>query len=362
MSQRADNQTDVWRAEWMRRAIALARATRPHPNPRVGALVVSPDGIILSERAHSGVGEPHAEAAALEAAGTAAAGGTLVVTLEPCNHTGRTPPCTEAILASGVAKVIVGIQDPDPRVAGGGIARLRAAGVDVEVGVISSEVVALDPGYHHHRITGRPRVTLKLAATLDGQVAGVDGSSQWITGVPARTDAHRLRAESDAVMVGAGTLRADDPQLTVRLDGHDGFQPRPVIVGGVRPLPAAARLYDRDPIVYVPQQHPELPTVEQTVLWHPAGVDLQAMTKDLGERGVLSLMVEGGPTLGRALLRAGLVDVLVLYFGACVGGGIGRPMFDGPFRTLSDAVGLKITGVEQLGDDVKVQAVVEGGG
>ncbi|MGH8875215.1 MAG: bifunctional diaminohydroxyphosphoribosylaminopyrimidine deaminase/5-amino-6-(5-phosphoribosylamino)uracil reductase RibD, partial [Acidimicrobiia bacterium] len=227
--------------ELMRRAIDLARPNRTHPNPRVGAVVVAPDGTVVGEGAHPGAGLPHAEALALAAAGDAAAGATLYVTLEPCGHHGRTPPCTETVVASGVRRVVVGVTDPDPRVAGAGLARLRATGLEVTVGVLEAEVEALDPAYFHHRRTGLPLVTLKAAITLDGQAAAQDGTSQWITGPEARADAHRLRAEADALMVGAGTLRVDDPLLTVRLDGYEGPQPVPVVVAGRRPLPASAR-------------------------------------------------------------------------------------------------------------------------
>ena len=286
MSQRAmakNPDGDRPAVEWMRRAIDLARPTHPHPNPRVGAVVVSPRGRLLAEAAHKGPGAPHAEVAALQAAGTAAKRGTLFTTLEPCNHHARTPRCTDAILTSGVGRVVVGAPDPDARVAGAGIDSLRAAGVTVERSTIESEVYALDPGYFHHRRTGRPRVTLKLAATIDGQTAAEDGTSQWITDGATRADAHALRATSDAVMVGAGTLRADDPLLDVRTDGYDGHQPRPVVVGGREPLPPSARLYGRDLLVYSPQRLSLVPDgIELEVMWHPSGVDLEAMMKDLG--------------------------------------------------------------------------------
>ncbi len=344
-------------AEWMARAVDAARTTHPHPNPRVGAIVLTADGLLASEAVHESPGEPHAEAAALERAGAAAAGGTLVVTLEPCDHHGRTGPCTEVILAAGIARVVVGAVDPDPHVAGAGIRRLREAGLTVDVGVLAGAVETMDPGYFHHRRTGRPRVTLKLAATLDGQTAAADGTSQWITGEAARADAHQLRAESDAVMVGAGTLRVDDPRLDVRLDGFTGPQPRPIVVAGHHPLPETAAVFTRRPLVYSPQRRGDLGDgVELEVLWHPTGVDLAAMMKDLGGRGVVDLLVEGGPTLAASLLGADLVDVFVLYFGGGIAGGVGRPLFEGEFTTLSDLTGFDVVSARLVGTDVRIDA------
>ncbi|OWY62792.1 riboflavin biosynthesis protein RibD, partial [cyanobacterium TDX16] len=204
--------------EAMARAIEVARTVRARtsPNPWVGALLITADGEV-----HEGATQPpggaHAEIGALRSAGEAARGASVVVTLEPCSHTGRTGPCTEALVDAGVARVVVGIEDPDEKVGGRGIAQLRGAGIDVTVGVLAEQVEAQLAPYLKHRRTGLPWVVLKLAATLDGRTAAPDGTSQWITGDEARLDAHRLRAESDAVVVGAGTVRADDPRLTVRL-------------------------------------------------------------------------------------------------------------------------------------------------
>ncbi|MCA1737164.1 MAG: bifunctional diaminohydroxyphosphoribosylaminopyrimidine deaminase/5-amino-6-(5-phosphoribosylamino)uracil reductase RibD [Actinobacteria bacterium] len=231
----------------MTRAGELARSANPHPNPRVGAVVIAPDGGLAGEGHHSAFRQPHAEANALSEAGERARGATLVVTLEPCNHHGNTPPCTEGIVAAGVSKVIVGAGDPDERVRGRGIERLRQSGI--EVVVIDPPMEWLDPAYFHHRRTGRPLVILKLAATLDGQTAAADSTSQWITAEEARADAHRLRAEADAIVIGAGTLRADDPLLDVRIEGYTGHQPRPVVIAGIQTLPRHARVLRRDPLV-----------------------------------------------------------------------------------------------------------------
>ncbi len=339
----------------MRRAIALAAAApRPHPNPRVGAVVLDAAGNVAAEAAHLGAGMAHAEADALRLAGERARGGTVVVTLEPCDHHGRTAPCTQALLDAGVARVVAGAEDPDPRVRGRGIRRLREAGVDVVTGVLAGSVEALDPGYFHHRRTGRPRVTLKVAATLDGQTAAADGTSQWITSPEARADGHRLRAEAGAVMVGAGTVIADDPRLDVRLDGWDGAQPRPVVLAGSRPLPHDARVFARKALVYAAQRL-DLPAEVVVVPPGPGGVDLAAVLADIGDRGMLDVLVEGGPTLAGALWQAGLVDHAVLYLGATLAGGTGRAVFAGPFATLGDARPVGVVGLGKVGPDVRVE-------
>ncbi len=343
----------------MRRAIRLSAETWPHPNPRVGAVVLDADGNRVGEAAHVCVGGPHAEPLALVAAGSAAVGGTVVVTLEPCNHHGRTPPCTEALIAAGVARVVVGAGDPDPRVAGSGIARLRSAGIDVVTDVLTEEIEAADPGYFHHRRTGRPLVTLKTAATLDGQVAAADGTSQWITSPEARRDVHRLRAASDVVMVGGGTLIADDPRLDVRIAGHDGNQPRPAVVLGTRAFPADAALADRNPLVFSAVAGDQAqPGAEHVVVGPDANgdTDLDAVLADLGARNVLDLFVEGGPTLAASFLARGYVDRLVIYYGPKIAGGVGRPAFDGTFPTLTSATSVVIDDVRMLGSDIRVVA------
>jgi diaminohydroxyphosphoribosylaminopyrimidine deaminase/5-amino-6-(5-phosphoribosylamino)uracil reductase len=299
---------------------------------------------------------PHAEAAALAAAGAAASGGTLVVTLEPCTHHGRTPPCVDAVLASGVRRVVVGAVDPDRRVAGEGVRRLREAGIDVQVGVTGVDAEELDPGYFHHRRTGRPLVTLKLATTLDGQVAAVDGESQWITSEEARADAHLLRAASDSILVGAGTALADNPKLTVRLEGYDGPQPRPVVITGRRGLPQSLTLMERDPIILAPRPA-ELPG-KVLVVPDAAGewVDPAAAMAELGGLGIVDLLVEGGPRLAGSLWAAELVDRLVIYLGARLAGGVGRPAFEGVLATLADARPIRIAAVRRVGPDIRVDA------
>lgn len=336
----------------MRRAIDLANGQRTHPNPTVGCVIVA-DGRVVGEGWHAGPGADHAEVVALRAAGDAARGATAVVSLEPCSHHGRTPPCVDALLGAGVARVVVGATDPDPRVAGAGVRALRAAGIEVMEGVLVDEAEAVDPAYFHHRRTGRPLVTLKLAATLDGSTAAADGSSQWITGPDARADAHRLRAAHDAVMVGAGTVRGDDPTLDVRLDGYDGSQPRPVVVTGAGPLPPEAKVLGRKPLVVGPRPIPGWP--EPVVVAGTAGrSDPAAVLAAVADAGLLSVLVEGGPSLAGSLWDAGLVDRVVLYLGALVGGGPGRPVLAGRFPTIDAATPVQVVEVRTIGPDVRI--------
>jgi diaminohydroxyphosphoribosylaminopyrimidine deaminase/5-amino-6-(5-phosphoribosylamino)uracil reductase len=354
-----DAEAEMDEGRLMREAISLAAGTRPHPNPRVGALVLDSGGLLVGRGVHAGPGSPHAEVLALEEAGDRAAGGTLVVSLEPCDHIGRTPPCTEAVLASGVARVLVGAEDPDPRVAGRGLARLRSAGVEVHSGIAAAEAEAIDPAYFHHRRVGRPRVTLKAALTLDGWAAAADGTSRWITSEEARADGHRLRAEADAVVVGAGTVLADDPALTVRLPGYSGAQPRPVVVAGRRRLPPGARIWERHPLVLAPA--PADYAAEVVAVPGPDGVDLGAGLAALAERGLLEVLVEGGPTLSGSLLRVGLVDRGVFYLGARLGGGVGKPALEGVFATLAEGRPVRIDSVAAVGPDIRVEFTLEEG-
>ncbi len=320
-------------ADLMADAITVAATVRHRtpPNPWVGAVLRTRAGGVFT-----GATEPpggrHAEIVALDAARAAGAdttGATLAVTLEPCSHTGRTGPCTEAILAAGVERVVVGVVDPDRNVAGSGIAALRAAGVEVAVGVRADEVAEQLAAYLHHRRTGRPLVVLKLAGTLDGRTAAPDGTSRWITGDVARIAVHELRAASDAVLVGAGTVRADDPELTVRhVPGPD---PRRIVLGTA---PAGAKVH---------------PCTEMT---GPLEDVLAALAAD----GVLQLLVEGGPTVAGAFHRAGLVDRYVLHLApALAGGDDARPLFAGPGApTITEFWrGVPIS-CRRLGDDVEL--------
>jgi diaminohydroxyphosphoribosylaminopyrimidine deaminase/5-amino-6-(5-phosphoribosylamino)uracil reductase len=292
-------------------------------------VIVTTDG-----RTFEGATEPpggrHAEIVALDAAGAAAAGATVFVTLEPCSHHGRTGPCADALIEAKVGRVVVALQDPDTQVAGAGITRLRAAGVAVDVGTGAAAAEAQLAPYLKHRATGRPWVLLKLAATLDGRTAAPDGSSRWITGEAARADAHRLRAESDAVIVGAGTVRADDPSLTVR--DAEGRDPLRVVLGEA---PPEANV---QPCVQLSGPLPEV-------------------LDELGRRGVVQAMVEGGAAVAGQFHRERLVDHYVVYLApALFGGDDARPLLAGAgAATIEDLWRGRITSVERLGDDVKIE-------
>lgn len=318
---------------YMDQAIAAADQVRTmtSPNPWVGAMVVTAGGRVFPGATRP-PGGPHAEIVALQAARSAAAeldGAHLYVTLEPCDHVGRTPPCTDAIITAGIARVVVGVHDPDPQVSGQGLQRLRDAGVEVIDGVRAAEVRSQLAPYLKHRATGRPWVVLKLAASLDGRTAAPDGTSQWITGEEARTDAHRLRSESDAVIVGAGTVRADDPSLTVRhVDGRDPLR----VVLGRAPDNARVR-----------------PALE---LSGP----LPDMLDELGRRGVIQALVEGGATVAGRFHREGLVDRYVIYLApALFGGEDAAGLFAGPGVPTIDRLWRgRIVGVETLGADLRI--------
>ena len=324
----------------MERAVVNAAAVRgtTAPNPWVGAVVVSADGTGVFDGATQPPGGAHAEVQALAAAaevGVSLEGATVYVTLEPCSHTGRTGPCTEALLEAGVARVVVSVLDPDPKVSGRGVDRLREAGVHVVIGVRADEVTAQLRPYLHHRSTGRPWVVLKLAATLDGRTAAPDGTSQWITGEEARIDAHRLRARCDAILVGAGTVRADDPSLTVRhVDGPD---PRRIVLGSA-PADAAVQ-----------------------PCWELGG-DLAEVLDELGERGVVDLMVEGGATVAAQFHLAGLVDEYVLYLApALFGGDDGAPIFAGAgVPTMASLWRGDVADVRRVGQDLRVEMFAPG--
>ena len=323
----------------MRRAIGLAASVRTvtSPNPWVGCVLVAADGTVV-EGATEPPGGDHAEAQALrraQAAGIDLRGAVAFSTLEPCCHRGRTPPCADALIAAGVGRVVVGVADPDPHVAGRGVERLRAAGVEVVVGVLSAEVERQLAPYLHHRRTGRPWVTLKVAATLDGRAAAPDGTSRWITGAEARADAHRERAEHDAILVGAGTVRADDPALTVR-DG-DGPDPLRVVLGSA---PAGARVH---------------PCLELSG-------DLGEVLDRLGDKGVLSVLVEGGPTVASSFHAARLVNRYLVYLApALLGGDDGLALFAGPGAPTIDGLWRgRFASVEALGADLRLELLAPG--
>lgn len=327
----------------MRRALALAAQGPAYgPNPRVGCVLLDPGGQPVAEGFHRGAGTPHAEAAALAAArsrGVDPRGTTAVVTLEPCAHHGRTGPCADALIDAGVAAVHVAVADPNP-VATGGAARLRAAGIEVTTGLLADEGEELLRQWLHAVRTGRPYVTLKLATSLDGRVAAADGTSHWITGPQARAHAHTIRAQVDAIAVGTGTALTDDPSLTARTIDGGLFEHQPLrVVVGRRTVPEGARL--RGPggaLLHLPEH------------------DLDAVLRDLAEREVRHLLVEGGPTLATALLAADAVDELHAYVAPVLLGAGATAVGDLGVTTIGDAARFTTHDVTRLGDDVLLVA------
>lgn len=326
-------------ASLMRRALAAARlGPEADPNPRVGCVVTDPAGRVVGVGHHRGAGTAHAEVAALERAGAAARGGAAYVTLEPCDHTGRTGPCSRALLAAGVARVRYAVPEPGPH-AGGGAARLAAHGVDVAAGPLAAEAEEVNRTWLFAARAGRPFVTWKSASTLDGRVAAADGSSRWITGTAARADVHALRARCGAVVVGTGTALADDPELTVRdATGADAARPLRVVVG-TRDLPAGARVRDDAAPTLLLATH-----------------DLDAVLVSIHERGVHHVLLEGGPTLAAAFLAAGLVDEIVAYVAPALLGAGPAVLGDLGVARIADAVRFELTGVARVGADVRITA------
>ncbi|MGH3472405.1 MAG: bifunctional diaminohydroxyphosphoribosylaminopyrimidine deaminase/5-amino-6-(5-phosphoribosylamino)uracil reductase RibD [Nocardioidaceae bacterium] len=326
----------------MRRAIQLALkpVISPRPNPRVGAVVLDASGRRIGQGFHRGPGTPHAEVVALAAAGAAAAGGTVVVSLEPCKHLGRTGPCVSALLAAGVRRVVYAQRDPNPLAAGGGAA-LAAAGVDVEGEVLADEAAAANPAWTFAMLHRRPFVTWKFAATLDGRSAAADGSSQWITGPEARRDVAQRRAECDVVLVGTGTALADDPRLTVR-DEDDLPAPRerqPLrVVMGYRVLPDDAALLDEAAPTLLLRTHDPVQALEQLFAGH--------------ERR--HVWLEGGPTLAANFVRAGVVDEVVAYVAPAILGAGRSAVGDFGITRIADIVRLRLESVARVGDDVRL--------
>lgn len=343
---------------YMRRALELARsAPFTSPNPRVGAVLVR-DGDVISEGTHLGAGSSHAEAVALE--GVDAAGATLYVNLEPCNHHGRMPPCAPAVADAGVTRVVVAIADPDDRVSGSGLQLLRDRGVEVVTGVLAQQAEWLNAPFLHHRRSGRAYVSLKLALTLDGHLAAPDGSSRWITGSETRRWVHRRRLEADAVLVGSGTVLVDDPSLTVR-EVPASRQPVVMVVDARGRVRSTARIFERGDVVMVTTM--SCPH-ERQLEWKEAGaevmvlpplgdhVDLDALVIETGRRGMLEIFCEGGGALATTLIRQRLIDRLELHLGAKMTGEGGPAIGNLGVRTMADAVGFQLVDSAALDDDV----------
>jgi diaminohydroxyphosphoribosylaminopyrimidine deaminase/5-amino-6-(5-phosphoribosylamino)uracil reductase len=354
--------------ELMRRALALAERGlfTTTPNPRVGC-VIARDGRVLGEGWHERAGAEHAEVRALAdaaARGEAVRGATLYVTLEPCNHYGRTPPCTDALLAAGVGRVVAAMRDPYAP-ATGGAARLAAAGIAVETGLLEDEARGLNAGWIKRLSVGRPWVRVKIAASLDGRTALDSGESQWITGAEARADGHRWRARACAILTGAGTVTQDDPQLTVRAI-ETPRQPLKLVIDRYGEIPASARVLADGPAIVFSAERPRVTwpaNVESVVLPDASGkVDLEAMMKLLAARELNEIHVEAGARLNGALLAACLVDEVLIYLAPSLLGDPARGMFElpQPLTDLADRKSVRVSSVERVGEDWRILARVEG--
>ncbi|MFC5724900.1 bifunctional diaminohydroxyphosphoribosylaminopyrimidine deaminase/5-amino-6-(5-phosphoribosylamino)uracil reductase RibD [Streptomyces gamaensis] len=351
-------------ADAMRRALALAARGlgSTSPNPVVGCVLLDARGRAVGEGWHQRAGGPHAEVSALCSAAEAGhdvRGGTAVVTLEPCNHTGRTGPCAQALIAAGVGRVVYAVADPTPA-ATGGAATLAAAGIDTEGGLLADEATAGNIAWLTSVLSGRPYVLWKYAATLDGRSAAADGSSRWITSAESRADVHRLRAEADAVIVGAGTLRADDPHLAAR-GWEDVSQPLRVVVDTHATVrPGARVLDDAAPTLIAVGEDADtthLPGVDIVRLPHEGtGLAVDALLAELHRRGVRSVLLEGGPALAGAFVAAGAVDRVVGYLAPALLGAGPAALGDAGIATVTAALRLGITDVTRLGPDLRITA------
>jgi diaminohydroxyphosphoribosylaminopyrimidine deaminase/5-amino-6-(5-phosphoribosylamino)uracil reductase len=353
----------------MARALRLAERGlfTTDPNPRVGCVIVR-DGEVVGEGWHERAGAGHAEVNALAQAGEGARGATVYVTLEPCCHHGRTPPCTEALVAAGVARVVVGMEDPNPQVAGNGVQVLEAAGVEVTTGVLAAQAATINPGFIRRMQTGRPFVRCKLAMSLDGRTAMASGESRWITGEAARRDVHRLRARASAILSGIDTVLADNPSLNARLDDVAVLQPLRVVLDTRLRLPPEAKLLGLPGDTLVLTGTADAARTDALVAQGAEVVtlplegdrlELTGMLQYLGEREINEIHVEAGPTLSGALLQAKLVDELVFYMAPHLMGNAARGLFTLPgVEAMDQRIDLHITDIRAVGDDWRVTATV----
>jgi diaminohydroxyphosphoribosylaminopyrimidine deaminase/5-amino-6-(5-phosphoribosylamino)uracil reductase len=361
---------------WMRRALELAARARGRtsPNPMVGAVVVK-DGEVVGEGFHAYAGADHAEVVALREAGEAAAGATLYVSLEPCCHYGRTPPCVERITRAGIRRVVAPCVDPNPAVSGKGISSLRASGLSVEVGPLAAEAVQLNEAFFTYVRTGRPFVILKTAASLDGKIATRTGESRWITGERARRRTHELRNEVDAVLVGIGTVLRDDPLLTTRLGSADQRDPARIIVDNLARLPLRAKVVNRastaPTILAVSQMAPRarLEALKQegiqiiVVDGSPRRVSLERLMEALGKREMLTVMIEGGAEINASALREGIVDKVCLFLAPMLLGGKTTPSAVGGegIELLGQAIRLRDLRIERFDEDLLIEGYIDKG-
>lgn len=349
----------------MARALQLAEfgLWTTSPNPRVGCVLVR-DGRIVGEGWHERAGEPHAEVHALRTAGELARGAAAYVTLEPCSHHGRTPPCAEALVAAGVTRVVAAMRDPNPLVAGSGLAMLQAAGIETACGLLENEARELNIGFVARMTRGRPWLRLKVAASLDGKTALNNGVSQWITGPEARRDGHRWRARACAILTGIGTVRDDDPQLSVR-EVETPRQPLRVVVDSQLEMPLSAKILRGGKVLVAAAVDDEKRAnslravgAEVVVLPNPHGkVELKALLEELGRRGINEVHAEAGFKLNGSLLREGLVDELLLYLAPCLIGHDASGLFNLPeLTTLDGKCRLQIRDLRQIGEDIRLIA------
>jgi diaminohydroxyphosphoribosylaminopyrimidine deaminase / 5-amino-6-(5-phosphoribosylamino)uracil reductase len=365
--------------EYMARALTLARGGlyTAHPNPRVGCVLVR-DGRVVGEGFHARAGEPHAEVNALGAAGGDARDATAYVTLEPCCHQGRTPPCAQALIDAGVRRVVAAMEDPNPRVRGRGFASLTTADIETQHGLMHAEAERLNCGFVSRMRRGRPWVRSKLAMSLDGRTALADGESRWISGADARMDVQRLRARSSAIMTGGGTVRADDPALTIRLTSEQlriagrPLQPLRVVLSASLVIDPQARVFAApgealvftgdaaaDKIAGFAQRNVEI----LSVACHDASLDLNAVMRILAEREINEVQVEAGATLNGALLRQGLIDELVIYMAPVLMGDSARGLFHLPhISRMTDRLSLRVVEVRMVGDDLRITAIPQAAG
>lgn len=360
--------------DFMKAALELAEkgCGLTSPNPMVGAVIVK-DGQIVGRGWHEKAGGPHAEVNAIANAGSRARGAAIYVTLEPCNHQGRTPPCTKAILDAGIARVVCAMADPNPGVAGGGADFLASHGVEMKMGVCQEQALRLNEFFIRFIMTRRPFVVLKCAATLDGKIATLTGDSKWVTGPAARARVHRIRHHVDAILVGINTVKADDPSLTTRLESGTGKDPVRVILDTRLSMPENARMLHQPSeamTVIATGTQTDLQKVTRLkqagvkIMSLPAGksngIDLKALLERLGQMDITSLLVEGGSRVAGSFLRAGLVDKICFFYGPKILGGEGIPVCSGPGpESMASAIGVKHMEIEQIGDDFLIQGYLK---
>ncbi len=351
--------------------MALAIAQAKHgmntatPNPRVGCVLVSVDGDVISSGFHCRAGEPHAEVHALQLAGEKACGATAYVSLEPCNHIGRTGACTEALIEAGVTEVVFAMLDPNPLVAGSGVRRLRSAGIYVRGPVLETEAKELNAGFVKRMLHKRPFVRCKLAMSLDGRTAMASGESQWITGADARLDVQKYRAQSCAIITGIGTVLSDDPSMTARDENGQTStmrQPLRLILDQHLRTPETAKILLQHGRAIIATTSFKRQPIGCAEIWGMPGksgrVDLDALLERLANEGCNEVLVEAGPTLAGSFLSAGLVDELIVYMAPTLLGSSARPLFEMPLELMGDAVDLKIKDITAVGNDWRIRASV----